>query len=86
MLEKYGKDAKPSILHAVTSDGIGAVIEAIKLGGSDDRSAIRDALWKARFEGFVGEFAPAVSDRQGAPTASTVPMVLKNGEFRPWQK
>jgi len=86
MQEKFGKDAKPSIFHAVTSDGIRAVIEAIKLGGSDDRSAIRDALEKVRFEGFVGEFAPTMSDHQGAPTASTVPMVLKNGEFWPWQR
>jgi branched-chain amino acid transport system substrate-binding protein len=86
MLEKFGKDAKPNIFHAVTSDGIRAAIEAIKIAQSDDRAAIRDAIEKVRFEGFVGEFAPTPQDHQGAPTAATVPMVLKNGEFFPWQK
>ncbi len=86
MQEKFGKDAKPSIFHAVTSDGIRAVIEAIKIAKSDDRAAIRDAVEKVKFEGFVGEFAPTAQDHQGAPTAATVPMVLKGGEFYPWQK
>jgi branched-chain amino acid transport system substrate-binding protein len=86
MQEKFGKDFKPSIFHAVTSDGIKAVIEAIRIAKSDDRAAIRDAVEKVKFEGFVGEFAPTPQDHQGAPTASTVPMILKNGEFYPWQK
>jgi branched-chain amino acid transport system substrate-binding protein len=86
MQEKFGKDAKPNIFHAVTADGIKAVVEAIKIAQSDDRVAIRDAVEKVRFEGFVGDFAPTPNDHQGAPTAATVPMVLRNGEFFPWQK
>jgi branched-chain amino acid transport system substrate-binding protein len=86
MQEKFGKDKEPNIFHAVTSDGIRAVLEAIKLAGSDDRSAIRDAIEKVRFDGFVGPFAPTATDHQGSPSSATVPTVLKNGEFWPWQK
>jgi branched-chain amino acid transport system substrate-binding protein len=86
MQEKFGKDKEPNIFHAVTSDGIRAVIEAIKIANSDDRAAIRDAVEKVRFDGFVGPFAPTPTDHQGSPSSATVPVVLKNGEFWPWQK
>jgi branched-chain amino acid transport system substrate-binding protein len=86
MQDKFGKDKEPNIFHAVTSDGIRAVLEAIKLAGSDDRAAIRDAIEKVRFDGFVGPFAPTATDHQGSPSSATVPTVLKNGEFWPWQK
>jgi branched-chain amino acid transport system substrate-binding protein len=86
MQDKFGKDKEPNIFHAVTSDGIRAVLEAIKIAGSDDRAAIRDAIEKVRFDGFVGPFAPTATDHQGSPTSATVPTVLKNGEFWPWQK
>jgi branched-chain amino acid transport system substrate-binding protein len=86
MQEKYGKDKEPNIFHAVTSDGVRAVVEAIKIAGSDDRAAIRDAIEKVRFDGFVGPFAPTATDHQGSPSSATVPTVLKNGEFWPWEK
>jgi len=82
--EKYGKGLQPNIFHAVASDGIRAVLDAIKLAGSDDRAAIRDALEKVRFMGFVGEYAPTATDHQGSPKPATVPMVLKNGELYPY--
>jgi hypothetical protein len=70
----------------MTSDGIRAALEAIKITGSDDRAAIRGAAEKVRFDGFVGKFAPAATDHQGAPVAATVPMILKSGESYPWQR
>lgn len=83
---KFGPSALPTLFHCTSYDGIRAAIEAIKLAGSDDRAAVRNALERTRFEGFLGQFAPTATDHQASPQAGSVPTVIKNGELYPWQK
>ncbi len=87
MKEKYGDTMVVNLFHATTYDGAHAVIEAIKAAGTDDRSAIRAALEKIRFEGFHGAFACTPEDHQGAPKDTfTDLMVLKNRQLELYRK
>jgi branched-chain amino acid transport system substrate-binding protein len=83
---RLGPSAQPNPYQAVCHDGLRAAIEAIKLANSDDRKAVRDALEKTRFDGFLGHFAPTATRHQCSPEPSMVPMVLKGGVFYPWQQ
>ena len=76
-----------NLFHATTYDGAHAVIEAIRMAGTDDRSALRDALERIRFEGFHGIFACTPEDHQGAPKDTfTEVMVLKNRQLELFKK
>jgi branched-chain amino acid transport system substrate-binding protein len=87
MQDKYGDSTVINLFHATTYDGARAVIEAIKAAGADDRSALRDALEKIRFEGFHGAFACTSEDHQGAPKDTfTDVMVLKNRQLELFKK
>jgi len=87
MQEKYGQSKVINLFHATTYDGAHAVIEALKLAGTDDRSALRNALEKIRFEGFHGAFACTAEDHQGAPKDTfTDLMVLKNRQLELYKK
>ena len=87
MQEKYGESKVINLFHATTYDGARAVIEALKLAGTDDRSALRNALEKIRFEGFHGAFACTAEDHQGAPKDTfTDLMVLKNRQLELYKK
>lgn len=87
MKEKYGESTVINLFHATTYDGSHAVIEAIKMAGSNDRSALRDALEKIRFEGFHGAFACSPDDHQGAPKDTfTDVMVLEKGRLKLYGK
>jgi branched-chain amino acid transport system substrate-binding protein len=78
---KFGPSTQVSLFHTVGADGMYVVVEALKIAGSDDRSAVRDALEKVRFDGFMGRFACTATDHQGAPEGSRVFMSLSNGEL-----
>lgn len=85
--EKGGKDKHITMFHASTFDAFRAMIEAIKLAGSTEPDAIRDAIEnKVRIEGFLGKFACTPQDHQAAPVDFMRPMTLKNGEFVPYEK
>ena len=56
--DHYGPSRIPNNFHASTYDDINAVVAAIKLAGSDNRDAVRDALEKINIPGFLGNFAP----------------------------
>jgi branched-chain amino acid transport system substrate-binding protein len=87
MKDKYGDSTVINLFHATTYDGATAVIEAIKAAGNDDRSALRDALERIKFEGFHGAFACTPDDHQGAPKDTfTDVMVLKNRQLELYKK
>ncbi len=87
MKDKYGESTVINLYQATTYDGAHVVIEALKAAGTDDRSALRDALEKIRFEGFHGAFACTPEDHQGAPKDTfTDLMVLKNGQLELYRK
>jgi branched-chain amino acid transport system substrate-binding protein len=78
---KFGQSAQVTFFHAIGADGMYVAIEALKAAGTDDRSAIRDALEKVRCDGFVGHFACTTTDHQGASEGARVLMMIKNGEL-----
>lgn len=78
---KFGPSAQVSLFHTIGADGMYVAVEALKIAGTDDRSAVRDALEKVRLDGFVGRFACTATDHQGAPEGSRVLMRIKNGEL-----
>ena len=86
MQDAYGQSKVQNMFHASTYDVIIGVAAAIKLAGSDNRDAIRDALEKINVPGFLGNFAPTPQDDYGAPKDPMIPVVLKGGEFVPYKK
>lgn len=78
---KFGPSTQVSLFHTIGADGMYVAVEALRIAGTDDRSAIRDALEKVRLDGFVGRFACTPTDHQGAPEGSRVLMAVKNGEL-----
>ncbi|MGA2109164.1 MAG: ABC transporter substrate-binding protein [Syntrophorhabdales bacterium] len=86
MQDKYGPNKELNGFHAVAYDGIIAIVEAIKVAGSDSRAAIRDAFEKIRLEGMVGAFACSPTDHQGSPKDTFPVAGVKNGELVPYVK
>jgi branched-chain amino acid transport system substrate-binding protein len=84
MKEAYGPAKEMNLFHTTAYDAILAMSEAIKAAGSDDRAAIRDALEKIRIEGFIGPFACTPESHQGSPKDPMVAVVVKNGEYVPY--
>ena len=84
--EKFGPTKHISMFHASTIDALRAMIEAIKIAGKADSTAVRDALEKVKIEGFLGKFACTATDHQAAPVDFMRPMALKNGEYIPYAK
>jgi branched-chain amino acid transport system substrate-binding protein len=82
--EKYGKEVQT--FGANTHDALRIVIEGIKIAGSDDRLALRDALEKVRYQGLLGNFACSPTDHMGMPIESVVPQIIKDGEYWPYKK
>jgi len=85
--ERYGESAVINLYQATAYDGAHIVIEALRAVGSDDRSALRDALERIRFEGFHGAFACTPEDHQGSPKDTVTDlMVLRNGQLDLYKK
>jgi branched-chain amino acid transport system substrate-binding protein len=83
---KFGTSKDVSLFHTLGYDGIQVAIEALKIAGTDDRAAVRDALEKVRFEGFIGPYACTPTDHIGALAAARTFLILKNGELWPFVK
>ncbi len=83
--EQFGPSKNPNNFHASTYDDISALVAALKLAGSDNRDAIRDALEKVSVPGFLGTFAPTPHDHYGSAVDPMVPVVMKAGEWVPYQ-
>jgi branched-chain amino acid transport system substrate-binding protein len=86
MKERYGRSTSLSVYEGVAYDGIMVAIEALKAAGSDDRAALRDALERIRWEGFLGAFACSPHDHQGSPVDNSAEMMVRNGEYVPYAK
>jgi len=86
MKERYGRSARLSVYEGVAYDGIMVAIEALKAAGSDDRTALRNALERIKYEGFVGAFACSPQDHQGSPVDNSAEMMVRNGEYVPYAR
>jgi branched-chain amino acid transport system substrate-binding protein len=84
MREKYGESKVITLFHGLGHDGIHIVIEALKVSGSDGRSAIRNALETVRYNGLIAPFACTPDNHMGSRTAAEVPIVVKGGEYWPY--
>lgn len=82
--ERFHKD--PVTFGANAYDALYVVAKAIKLANSDDRTAVRDALEKVRFDGLVGEFACSPTNHYGMPVSSVMPQIVRDGAFYPYKK
>jgi branched-chain amino acid transport system substrate-binding protein len=84
--ERYGESKEVLMFHGLGHDGIQIVLEALRAAGSDSRPAIRDALEKTvRYTGLIAPFACSADYHMGSRTAITVPIVVKNGEYVPYE-
>ena len=66
-------------------DPIRILIEALKIAGTDNRAALRDALEKVDYPGFMGDFKYSPTDHDGTKGEAFVPVIIKNGEYYPYQ-
>jgi branched-chain amino acid transport system substrate-binding protein len=82
----YGESKELNIFHGVTVDAASVAVAALRLAGTDDRAAVRNALEKVRYEGLLGPFACSATDHQGSPYDPETPVMIKNGEFWPYEK
>ena len=83
--EKYGKtDVSP--FHLNSHDAMSIVIEALKIAGTDDRAALRDAMEKVKYHGLIRDFAYSPTDHDGYSGEAEEPLIIKDGEFWPYKK
>jgi branched-chain amino acid transport system substrate-binding protein len=84
--KKYGGDKKYNVFHGNGFDGFHAVIAGLRVAGTDNRVALRDAMEKASFPGFQGEFNYTPTDHDGQDTEKNrIPVIIKGGEFWPYK-
>jgi branched-chain amino acid transport system substrate-binding protein len=61
-------------------------MEALKIAGTDDRAALRDAIEKVRYQGIIGEYIYSPVDHDGLAATAYGPIILKDGKWRPYRK
>ena len=83
--EKYGK-TEWNGFYRNGSDPIRIAIEGLKIAGTDDRAALRDALEKVRYQGFLGDFKYSPTDHEGTLGEAFVPVIIKDGKYSPYKK
>ena len=83
-MEKFGKEVQTFAANA--HDALRIAVEALKISGTDNRAALRDALEKVRYQGLAGDFACSPTDHIGMPVESVVPQIIKDGEYWPYKK
>jgi branched-chain amino acid transport system substrate-binding protein len=82
LMEQLGKEFQTYGANA--HDAIHIIVEAIKMAGTDDPRAVRDALEKVKYRGLVGDFSVTPTDHYGMPVEAVVPQIIKNGEYYPY--
>jgi len=82
--EKYGKDWEASFANGF--DAFGITMEAIRIAGSDDRAAIRDALEKVKYEGLQGTWRYSPTDHDGLSGEDFWGIYRKDGKWWPYKK
>jgi branched-chain amino acid transport system substrate-binding protein len=83
--EKYGRTGWPATA-GNAHDALRMAIEAIKISGTDDRTALRDSLEKVKFQGLMGDYAYSPTDHDGASGEDLVPIIIKDGTYWPYKK
>jgi len=83
--EKYGK-TEWNGFYRNGHDPIRIAIEGLKIAGTDDRAALRDALEKVKFKGFLGDFKYSPTDHEGTLGEAFVPVVIRDGKYSPYKK
>lgn len=83
--EKYGK-TEWNGFYRNGYDPIGIVIEGLKIARTDDRKALRDALEKVKFSGFLGDFKYSPTDHEGTLGEAFVPVMIKDGRYVPFKR
>jgi branched-chain amino acid transport system substrate-binding protein len=83
--EKYGKDDyQPP--YGTAHEALHIAVEAIKIAGTDDRAALRDALEKVKYEdGMIGDYAYSPTDHDGLAPGAYGPMIVKDMKWRPYK-
>jgi branched-chain amino acid transport system substrate-binding protein len=84
MQDTYGPSMMPNLFHASAYDCAMGLVAALKLAGTDNRLAIRDAIENVNVPGFLGSFAPTAQNHYGSPKDPMIPVVLKGGEWMPY--
>ena len=82
LMDKFGKEFQT--YGANSHDALHIVVEALKIAGTDERNALRDALEKVKYKGLVGDFSVTPTNHYGMPVEAVVPQVIKNGEYYPY--
>ena len=83
--EKYGK-TEYSPFHGNGHDVMRIVMEALKIAGTDDRAALRNALEKVRYQGLIADFVFSPTDHDGNTGESYIPLNIKDGKWSPYKK
>jgi branched-chain amino acid transport system substrate-binding protein len=78
--EKYGKTDWVAF-YRNGNDTTKIVIEALKIAKTDDRVALRDAMEKVRYQGFMGNYAYSPTDHSGTKGEAFVPIIIKGGRY-----
>jgi branched-chain amino acid transport system substrate-binding protein len=82
LMEKFGKEFQTYGANA--HDALHIVVEGLKIAGTDDRAALRDAIEKVKYKGLVGDFSVTPTNHYGMPVEAVVPQVIKKGEYYPY--
>jgi len=83
--EKYGK-TEWNGFYRNGYDGIRIAIEGLKIAKTDDRAALREALEKVRYQGFLGDFRYSPTDHEGTSGEAFVPVIIKDGKYMSYKK
>ena len=83
--EKYGK-TEWNGFYRNGHDPIRIAIEGLNIAGTDDRVALRDALEKVKFKGFLGDFKYSSTDHEGTLGEAFVPVIIREGKYWPYKK
>ena len=83
--EKYGK-TEWNGFYRNGYDSIRIAIEGLKIAKTDDRAALRDALEKVRYQGFLGDFKYSPTDHEGTLGEAFVPVIIKDGNYVSYEK
>jgi branched-chain amino acid transport system substrate-binding protein len=82
--EKYGKEWEGP--YANGYDAMTIAIEALKIAGTDNRAAIRDALEKVKVEAIFGEYKYTPTDHDGNSGDFYWGVIRKDGQWWPYKK
>jgi branched-chain amino acid transport system substrate-binding protein len=83
--EKYGK-TEWNGFYKNGHDPIRILIEGLKVAGTGDRAALRNALEKVKYQGMLGNFKYSPTDHEGTAGEAYEPVTIKDGKYWPFKK